>query len=146
VCIDDGVEANMEKLKALKAEGISILIFPEGTRSQDCSILKFRSGAFALASELELDILPVVLFGPGEILPKGEHILRRGKVAIQLCDAVPYPQLKDWGIRPLKQAQEFRRFYETAYLSLEGKVAQDRKYKNYRDNDRNLYRSEGEMV
>jgi hypothetical protein len=36
--------------------------------------------------------------------------------------------------------------YETAYLSLEGKVAQDRKYKNYRDNDRNLYRSEGEMV
>lgn len=146
VCIDDGVEANMEKLKALKAEGVSILIFPEGTRSQDCSILKFRSGAFALASELELDILPVVLFGPGEILPKGEHILRRGKVAIQLCDAVPYPQLKDWGIRPLKQAQEFRRFYETAYLSLEGKVAQDRKYKNYRDNDRNLYRSEGEMV
>ena len=60
--------------------------------------------------------------------------------------AVPYPQLKDWGIRPLKQAQEFRRFYETAYLSLEGKVAQDRKYKNYRDNDKNLYRSEGEMV
>lgn len=146
VCIDDGVEANLEKLKALRDEGVSILVFPEGTRSGDCSILKFRSGAFSLARDLEMDILPVILFGPGQVLPKREHLLRRGKVVIQLGDRISPSELEDWGPRPLKQAQEFRRYYIQAYSSLEGRVNADAKYKKLRDNDRDLYRSEGEMV
>ncbi|MBR4806146.1 MAG: 1-acyl-sn-glycerol-3-phosphate acyltransferase, partial [Bacteroidales bacterium] len=80
VCIEEGMEINREKLLSLKKEGCSILIFPEGTRSEDCDILKFRSGAFSMAEELQMDILPVVLFGPGEVFPKGEHLLRRGRV------------------------------------------------------------------
>lgn len=146
VCIDDGVEANLEKLKALKEEGVSILVFPEGTRSEDCSILKFKSGAFSLASELEMDILPLVIFGPGEILPKGEHILRRGKVALQFCDRIKSSQLIDWGPRQLKQAQEFRRYYTQAYSSLKGRMYADEVFKKTRDNDANLYRSEEDMV
>jgi len=146
VCIDDGVEANLEKLKALKEAGMSVLIFPEGTRSEDCSILKFRSGAFSLAKDLDMEILPIVLFGPGEILPKGEHILRRGKVALQFCDRIRPSELDDWGPRPLKQAQEFRRYYTQAYASLKGRMYADEDFRKLRDNDRNLYRSEGDMV
>ena len=146
VCIDDGVEANLEKLKALKEAGMSVLIFPEGTRSEDCSILKFRSGAFSLAKDLDMEILPIVLFGPGEILPKGEHILRRGKVALQFCDRIRPSELDDWGPRPLKQAQEFRRYYTQAYASLRGRMYADKDFRKLRDNDRNLYRSEGDMV
>ncbi|MBR5074369.1 MAG: MMPL family transporter [Bacteroidales bacterium] len=146
VCIDDGVEANMEKLKGLKEKGLSILVFPEGTRSEDCSILKFHSGAFSLAKELDMDILPLVLFGPGEILPKGEHILRRGKVAVELLNRIPYKDLGQWGARPLKQAQAFRRFYQEAYSSLSEKINAEKDYKKYRDYDKNLYRSDGDMV
>ena len=146
VCIDDGVEANLEKLKALKEEGVSILIFPEGTRSEDCSILKFKSGAFSLARDLDMEILPIVLFGPGEILPKGEHILRRGKVALQFCDRIRPSELEDWGPRPLKQAQEFRRYYTQAFASLRGRMYADEKFKKLRDYDKNLYRSEGDLV
>ena len=89
VCIEEGMEINREKLIALKKEGCSILIFPEGTRSEDCDILKFRSGAFSMAEELQMDILPVVLFGPGEIFPKGEHLLKRESLTANLVSMVP---------------------------------------------------------
>ncbi len=146
ICIEDGWEANLDQLKKLKEEGCSILVFPEGTRSEDCSILKFKSGAFSLAGELGMDVLPIVLFGPGEVLPKGEHILRRGKVIVEVKDRVPVSSLETYGPRPLKQAQAFRRYYEDEYANLKDKAYSDASFKASRIKDNNLYKSEDEMV
>lgn len=82
VPVANGIEANIDRLKKLTDEGYSILIFPEGSRSADCSIGRFRKGAFYLAQHLKLDIVPVIIHGIGHILPKDEFLLRKGRVDI----------------------------------------------------------------
>ena len=82
--LTNGIEQNIPRLKELTDRGYSILIFPEGTRSADCSVLRFHQGAFHLAEQLGIDILPIVLHGVGHILPKEETLLRRGKVCVSI--------------------------------------------------------------
>ncbi|HAY17636.1 MAG TPA: glycosyl transferase family 2, partial [Rikenellaceae bacterium] len=55
----DGVEAHLGKIRSLVAQGYSLVIFPEGTRTSDGKVGRFHKGAFYLASELRLDITPV---------------------------------------------------------------------------------------
>lgn len=50
-------------------DGVGILFFPEGTRSLDGHLLPFKRGAFRLATEQELPILPVTLVGTRDIMP-----------------------------------------------------------------------------
>ena len=82
--LTNGIEQNIPRLKELTDRGYSILVFPEGTRSADCSVLRFHQGAFHLAEQLGIDILPIVLHGVGHILPKEETLLRRGKVCVSI--------------------------------------------------------------
>lgn len=55
----------------------SVLFFPEGTRSLDGQIHEFRSAAFKLARDSHVEILPVVLDGTGDALPKHSWILKK---------------------------------------------------------------------
>jgi 1-acyl-sn-glycerol-3-phosphate acyltransferase len=54
--------------------GHSLLIFPEGTRTRDGSVGKFRSGAAYLAKNLNKKIIPVTIKGAFKIMPSGKHI------------------------------------------------------------------------
>ncbi|MCR5362912.1 MAG: glycosyltransferase [Bacteroidales bacterium] len=80
----EGLESSVEHLATLTARNYSIVIFPEGTRSADCTILKFHRGAFYLAEKLGCDIVPVYLDGPGRVLPKTDLTLRPGRVTIRI--------------------------------------------------------------
>ena len=60
----------VDRAKELLKEGVSVLFFPEGTRSQDGTIKEFKVGAFKLARELKAEILPVVIDGTGDVMPK----------------------------------------------------------------------------
>ena len=74
----------MEKVK----EGYSVMIFPEGTRSADCRIQRFHRGAFYLAEEMGLDILPVYLDGFGKVLPKTSWHLHPGKMSAEVMPRI----------------------------------------------------------
>ena len=50
--VSNGIENHVEQLRSLYDRGYSICVFPEGTRSEDCNILRFHKGAFYLAKEL----------------------------------------------------------------------------------------------
>ena len=78
------VEKHIDKLKELVTDGYSILIFPERKNKLDCSMGTFDEGAFYLADKLNLDLLPIVIYGTGNILPQKEFILRKGKVYIEI--------------------------------------------------------------
>jgi len=71
------------------------MIFPEGTRSVDKEIGFFKRGAFQLALQANVPILPILIDGSGGILPKHGLIFgRRKKVTIRVLDPV-YPS--DYG-------------------------------------------------
>ncbi len=60
--------------------GSSIMIFPEGTRSEDGEMKDFKRGAFSLAKELGLPIIPIVVDGTRDALPKHGLVLRQESV------------------------------------------------------------------
>jgi len=67
----NGHKKALEDCKVWIERGFSLLFFPEGTRSEDGSPKKFKSGAFKMAIETNTPILPVVLSGAGKLLRKG---------------------------------------------------------------------------
>jgi len=73
----DETSFDLEKIQKKVDEGYSILIFPEGTRSTDGRIGRFRKGAFYLAEQLKMDILPVVLHGIHHALQKGDFSVQK---------------------------------------------------------------------
>ena len=80
----NGADLMLSEMRELVGKGYSIAVFPEGTRSADCSILRFHKGAFQIASELGLDILPVFLHGVGHVLPKEDFMLRPGQMHVEI--------------------------------------------------------------
>ncbi len=67
----------VRRIGELLKRGLSVLLFPEGTRSPDGKIHAFKSGAFKIARENRVEILPVVVDGTGTALPKKSLFLRR---------------------------------------------------------------------
>lgn len=56
-------------------EGYSVLVFAEGTRSEDYSIQRFKKGAFLLAHQLQADVLPFLVHGTGTCVRKGSSLI-----------------------------------------------------------------------
>ena len=77
-----GYDTLMPKLKDLVARGYSVMIFPEGTRTHDGNVGRFHKGAFMLADELGLPILPVYIHGAYDVWPRHEALLREGTVTV----------------------------------------------------------------
>lgn len=92
------LEGNLDAVRQRVAEGYSVMIFPEGTRSVDGSIGRFHRGAKQLAQELNLDITPVVLHGFGDVLPKEDLLLRKGRLHIRIMPRLPFTttHLAEW--------------------------------------------------
>lgn len=79
----------MDKCISSLREGISIVIFPEGTRSLTGAIGRFKTGAFQLAIKTDKPLLPVLIDGTGDILPKNGLTFRMNKVIrIKVLDPV----------------------------------------------------------
>jgi len=70
--------------RALVKEGLSLIIFPEGTRSADGRLGPFKAGSFLLAIEAKLPIVPVSVDGTRLVMHKGELTTRPGAVRLTL--------------------------------------------------------------
>ncbi len=85
---------SLEEAKRKLVNGTSVVIFPEGTRSPDGSLGPFKRGAFKLAMDLELPILPVTLVNTRKILPAKGLQLLPGRVQMHIhapIDTSSYP-------------------------------------------------------
>jgi 1-acyl-sn-glycerol-3-phosphate acyltransferase len=80
----------MEECVRSLRDGISIVIFPEGTRSLTGAIGKFKTGAFQIAIKTDKPLLPVLIDGTGEIMPKKGGIIFRNRrvVRIRVLDPI----------------------------------------------------------
>lgn len=86
---EDGVDKHIDLLKSKIEDGFSLLIFPEGTRSPDMEIHRFHKGAFKIAEELSLDILPLVIYGNGNLVSKRQPFyVKRGVIGIRILNRI----------------------------------------------------------
>jgi 1-acyl-sn-glycerol-3-phosphate acyltransferase len=67
---------------------VSVMILPEGTRSADGRLLPFHDGAFRLAVELQLPILPMAVAGTRHALPKGSLLFNRACAEVRVLDPI----------------------------------------------------------
>lgn len=95
--VTEGIDALLPRLRALAARGYSIAVFPEGTRSKDCEIGRFHQGAFYIAEQLHLPILPMYLYGAGKILPKKTYHLCPGVIYIEVGQPISQEELQRMG-------------------------------------------------
>jgi len=86
--VSKGIETMTEKIRTLLAEGNIVAVFPEGTRSTDYRIHRFHKGAFKVAAETGAEILPLVIYGTGDFLKKGEFWGRRADLHVQVLPRV----------------------------------------------------------
>lgn len=92
--LERGDKTSARAAMALAAErlrrGVSLLIFPEGTRSRDGQVGPFKDGAFRLAIQTGRPILPVAVDGSRTVLPKGTWLFtQKTRVRVAVLDPVP---------------------------------------------------------
>jgi 1-acyl-sn-glycerol-3-phosphate acyltransferase len=73
---------SLERAKNRLAAGISIVVFPEGTRSHDGRLLPLKKGGFLLAAKTRTKIVPVTIVGSARLLPAGAWRLRPGAIDV----------------------------------------------------------------
>ena len=76
---------SIDKLKEILNQGISILLFAEGTQNRSKEILlPFKDGAFKIAIDTQQPILPIVVIGAGPLMPPGTVRLSPGVITIRV--------------------------------------------------------------
>lgn len=86
--VSSGYENILPELRKRVAEGYSIMVFPEGTRTFTGKIGRFHQGAFQMARNLGIDILPMMVHGFFHVLPKSDLLLRKGELYMEIWDRV----------------------------------------------------------
>ncbi|MGA3325261.1 MAG: lysophospholipid acyltransferase family protein [Terriglobia bacterium] len=80
--------AAVERAVASLKAGNSFLAFPEGTRSPDGHLQKFKKGLFVMAIKAGALIVPISASGARKIMPKGQFVIRPGRVRITIHDPI----------------------------------------------------------
>ena len=97
ICIDrsnreaafQSIEAAAEKIK----NGVSVMIFPEGTRSPDGRLLPLKKGGFVLAAKSKVPVVPMIITGSLPIMPKKRIKIKSGVIMLDILtpvDTAPY--------------------------------------------------------
>ena len=118
--ISDGIDKNTERLKDLVARGYSVVVFPEGTRESGRDIMRFHQGAFTLAKVLQLDILPVMIHGLVDVLPKRDFMLRRGKVTLEVHQRMSAEEIQNSD--PLDLTKTWHKWYIRQYEAMSRRI------------------------
>jgi 1-acyl-sn-glycerol-3-phosphate acyltransferase len=83
------IESLERAARMVREDNSAIIIFPEGTRSADGSLLPFKKGAFMLALHAGIEVLPVGISGTRQIMPKGSWRVRRGRIIVRFGTPIP---------------------------------------------------------
>jgi 1-acyl-sn-glycerol-3-phosphate acyltransferase len=92
---------SLNDAKRKLVNGTSVVIFPEGTRSETGQLGSFKKGAFKLALDLKLPLLPVTIVGTKDILPTGTLDIKPGKVCMIIHEPIDIQDYNEASIREL---------------------------------------------
>lgn len=117
---DAGLHQTLREVGRLLEEGRTVLIFPEGTRSTDGQLRKFKGAVGFIAMQHQIDILPVYLGGTYEALPKNSRVPRQRDITARIGPALEFGHLDrlTQGMRPVEKARTVARLAQSAVESL----------------------------
>ena len=115
--VSEGYENSIPKLQALVKEGYSILIFPEGTRSATGEMRRFHKGAFYLAEQLHVDILPMLIHGAGDVFTKGDYNFKDGELTVKLLKRIT-PEDNSYGNTYQERTKNISKLMRSEYVLL----------------------------
>lgn len=119
--MEEGPEANLEQARELVKDGYSIIIFPEGTRSDDGKVKRFHKGAFYLAEQLNLSIQPVFIHGAGYVSPKNELVIKHGPVNVGIQPRI-HPDDLRWGDNFQQRTKSISRHFKAGFSAFQKKM------------------------
>lgn len=98
----DSVRTMMAECERALAAGISVMMFPEGTRSKDGSLLNFKDGAFSLAIRAKVPVLPVAIAGTRAMRPKNSKWFGKATAGARVLAPVPTEGLSEADVPALR--------------------------------------------
>ncbi|MDD3875285.1 MAG: MMPL family transporter [Bacteroidales bacterium] len=118
-----GLDYGVEKIKQKVDEGYSVLVFPEGGRTQDGKIRRFHQGALHLADILGLDIQPIIIHGAMQSLSKNEFFLKSGQITLTFYDRIKVEPVDIESGKTYKpQAKALTEFYRQEFAAIRARL------------------------
>lgn len=114
-CTDGDIEKLKDYCKRQTALGHTVVIFPEGKRSEYCDILRFHTGAFHIAHELQLDIIPLFIHGSGHMLPLGKAFQNHTSLYVEIGKRIEHNKMNS-NVR--EQTKQIRHMYEEHFENI----------------------------
>lgn len=116
------IESMAPLATAMREEGQSLVIAPEGTRAPTRKLAPFKKGGFHMAMQVGVPIVPVVIHNAGDIAPKGDFVFKPGTVRV---DVLPPVDTADWTLEKMdEQVTEVRNLFLQALGQPEQTVKQ----------------------
>jgi len=98
----DSIADMMTACERTLADGNSIMMFPEGTRSADGRLREFKHGAFTLAQQTRSPLLPILIHGTADALPKRGFVLQgRHAISVRVLEEIPYERFAQMPVEQL---------------------------------------------
>lgn len=106
VFVDDsniaGIKETITNAEKYLRDGTSLVIFPEGSRTWDGKLIPFKRGAFMLAAEFKLPVVPITIDGSFTALPRSTYNMTPAKIRLTIHPAI-YPGEKGFNTKQLLQ-------------------------------------------
>lgn len=91
--LGSAIEALDEAAEGIRREAVTVVMFPEGTRSPTGELRTFKKGAFVLAIQAGAPVVPVAILGTHEIMPKGKWRITPGRIRIRIGEPLGTEEL-----------------------------------------------------
>ena len=124
-----GIEGSVEHLRDKIEKGYSLIIFPEGTRSNTNEIGRFYKGAFYLAEHFNIDVLPVYIHGNSETLPKGDHIIYDESITVVIDKRIKADDTS-FGENYSQRTKSINKYFRTEFNKLRSKLEDENYFEN----------------
>ena len=119
----ENTEEGLDKIADRVKNGYSVVVFPEGTRSEDGHLKRFHKGAFYVAEKLQLDILPILIHGTSYTLSKDDFLVKDGNVTLSFLPRIK-PGDDSFGTGYAERTKKIGRYFKASLEDLAGQVEQ----------------------
>lgn len=126
--VSQGIENGMDQLKEKVEQGYSLVVFPAAERSYTNDVKRFHKGAFYIAEQFGLDVVPVYIHGNSEVLPKGDFIIYDGAITVKVGDRIHKDNL-NFGKTYSERTKKINAYFREEFSKLRSELEDENYFK-----------------